>query len=202
VQHVDRGRRPGGSDRPRRDHLRVSGRPVQCADRGQVGRSRGLLADSSIRRRCELRCRGAPRREQALAVRDLGNEPRPGRAIERQGAEPGGLHRPRGPGVSGEGVGLHGPRAGNPVARGQRGHGLRGLLHQWSDRGSAHRRGSVARQEGRCLGTDVGRAGLDAGQGRRRSGGSGPDLPRRRGAMAQRWVFDVSGHEPGSVGPG
>ncbi len=86
LQHVDRGRRPRGHGRPRRDDVRVrEGQAARSAGSGLGGRRR-LLAHPSHRRGRRLRRRGVPRRERARAVRDVGHQPRAGRVAQRRRA--------------------------------------------------------------------------------------------------------------------
>ena len=80
VQHVHRGRRPRGHDRPGRDDLRLPRGSSARARRRRMGRGRRLLANAADRRGCRVRRRGRHRRRDAGALRHVGHQPRPGPA--------------------------------------------------------------------------------------------------------------------------
>ncbi len=84
LQHDDRGRRPRGHDRPRRDHLRVGARPLR---RSRGFRRRGrALAPAADRRGRELRHRGRGRRRRISPMVTWGTTP--GMVVEVTDAVP------------------------------------------------------------------------------------------------------------------
>ena len=146
LQHDDRGRRPGGDDRPGRDHLRV--------DRGPPGRARRL------RRRGRGAGASCPTDEGAsfdaeVEIDAASLSPMvtwgttPGQVVEVTGAVP----EPD-DGDRGAGAALHGSRA-RPRDAGDRARpGVHRLLHELADRrparGGRDRRGPHGRRHGRA----------------------------------------------------
>ncbi|CAA9276151.1 MAG: 3-isopropylmalate dehydratase large subunit, partial [uncultured Corynebacteriales bacterium] len=201
LQHVDRGRRPGRHDRPGRDHVRLPQGPAARAGGRRLGRRAGALADAADRAGRDLRPRGGAGRGHAGAVRDLGDQPRAGRAAVRPGAGPGRDRRRQPAGRGRVRPGLHGAGRGHADAGRRGGHRVPRLLHQRADRGPARRGRRPAGPAGRRRRPDAGRAGLDAGQGAGRAGGPARGLPGRRGGVALGRLLDVPGHEPGPARP-
>ncbi|MCO5595381.1 hypothetical protein L7F22_049423 [Adiantum nelumboides] len=196
LQHVDRGRRPRGHDRPGRDDLRLPEGPRPRPGRRRLGRRRRRLAVPAHRRRRRVRRGRAHRRRRAHPVRHLGHQPRSGPAAGRVRARPGRHLRRRRARRRGEGAVLHGPHRRHAAARGPRRRGVRRLLHQRPDRGPALGRGDPRRPSGREGRADAGRPRVDAGPLPGRGGGPGQGLHRRGRRVALRGLLDVPGHEP------
>ena len=141
LQHVHRSRRPRRTRRPGPDHLRLHVRPPARAAGRRVGCRRRVLEHPALRGRRDVRRRGGPRRRHPGTVRDLGDQPRPGRVPVRQGALARGLRRRERQGRGGTRAAVHGPGSRHADEGHPGGHGLPGLLHQLPDGGPPRRRG-------------------------------------------------------------
>ena len=75
LQHVDRGRRPGGTDRARREDVRLSPRPAVRAEGFDAAVA--ALAEAADRRRREVRPQRDVRRRPTCSRRSPGEPPRP-----------------------------------------------------------------------------------------------------------------------------
>ena len=191
LQHDDRGRRPRGHDRARRDDVRLGRGPATAAPR--------LRAASTLARRCApTRARRSTRevvgRRRALSpMVTWGTNPGAGRAASTERGARAAAAR-----ASERALEYMGLEAGTPIA----GHPARPrvhrLLHELADRRPA--RGGA---DGR--GPQGGRRRARDGRARARSrckaqaeaGGPRRDLPRRRLRLARRRLLDVPGDEPG-----
>ena len=89
LQHVDRGRRQGRADRPRRHDLRLPRGPAPRPHGRRLGRRRRRLAHARHRRRRHLRQGGRPRRRRDRArTSSWGTNPGQVVADRRAGARP------------------------------------------------------------------------------------------------------------------
>ncbi len=132
----------------------VEGRPGAPAD---FAEALSLLAHALHRRRRDVRPRDRSRRDRALAARDLGDEPRPGRRRRRRGARSAlGDRRAL--------AGLHGPRGRHADHRAQARPRLHRLLHQRPHRRPARRRGDDQGPPRRLQRRRDGRPRLPAGR--------------------------------------
>ena len=192
VQHVDRGRRPGRHDRPRRDHLRLPPGPAARAARAPTGTPRSRTGAAAHRRRRRLRRRGRPRRGRR-SRRSSPGAPTPARACRCRRAvpDPESYRRRDRPGRGRAGPGVHGPRGRARRCATSGRHRLRRLLHQRPDRGPARRRRGRQGPPGRRRRADARRARLGAGAAAGRGRGPGQGLHRGRRRVAAGRLLDV-----------
>ena len=199
LQHVDRGRRQGRADRPRRHHLRLPrgprATPRRASDWERGARRLAHAAHRRRRRPSTRRSRSTP--PTLSPARLLGHQPGQVVAARRRGA------RPRRASPT--------PSAATPAAR--------ALEYMGLDAGTPMRdiavdtvfigsctngriedlRAAAAVAEGRHV--DGRRAGhgrprLVRGEGPGRGRGPRPGLHRRRLRLARAGLLDVPGHEP------
>ena len=109
LQHDDRGRRPGRTDRPRRKDVRLSARPAVCAQGFRRGRAPlAAVADRSGAKFDRIETFDAGRR---AAASHLGHHPGPSDRRRRPRARSGRLRRSDRTQGRGRGAGVHGPEA-------------------------------------------------------------------------------------------
>ena len=171
---------------------------------GRPGVAEGLrcrrraLARAAHRRRRRVRHRGHRRHRRRSARRSPGGRT-PGQVVPVTGARPrpGGARRPRRPRGRRASARLHGARARHR----DRGHRARPrlhrLLHELAHRGPARGRVGGRGPEGRRQRARDGRAGLAAGEGAGRAGGTRRGLQARRVRLARGRLLDVPRDEPG-----
>ena len=140
MQHVHRGRRPGGDGRPRRNHLFLPGGAPPCTPGSTLGESPVRVAVAPHRSRGCLRRRSADRRRRSPALCVVGNQPRTDRSSDRPYPSSRRFRRSPGAGLHHARIGLHGSGARHSHHRDHHRSGLFGLMHQRPDRGPAQRR--------------------------------------------------------------
>ena len=139
LQHVHRGRRPGGDDRARRHHLRLARGTARRAG-GLRGRGRGwreLPSDWDARLR---RARSTSTRQPSRRRSRWGTNPGMVAPVDRPGAHPRRLRRPGRPRRRPAGARVHGPAtAARPIEDIAARRGLHRLVHQRPPRRPARR---------------------------------------------------------------
>ena len=151
LQHVDRARRAGRDDRPRRHDLRLPGRAAARTAGSRLGTRARALAIAPIRSRRDVRHAHHRRRGGARSAGDLGHQPGHGRPGDRRRARPRQLLRPGRPSRRPARARVHGASGGR-MHRGHRDRPrLHRLLHQLAHRGPARSRCGGRGPEGRAL---------------------------------------------------